>query len=1070
MALHRGQDIWYTFVVLIFFLLIVSYCYEVDESYDLRYDGDLQTTLPPANIYDMTTCISHIDVSPTDTIGKTLTLTPTDSQGCIWEVTSSSPNHGIVVDILNIMDHHQPSSYLFFVRMLNDTDLPIVVPVIGAMNSNMCHTALSVVEDTLTVYARGFEGTLRVQSKHHDQMDSSICTAADTMLNDNLYPDTMSCPRCAETQMYHDVAYGHEGIVFDVPEFSEFNPTDRNNTTVFDVSCPLSCKCTIHYREWRMHCPPNAVIHTFLVYPNDTTKVTFTNQGLSEFPTVEAFPDLTSLTELYLGENRLTHLPPGVFKHLGNLQQLHLYSNNISLIESQHDPSTVFEGLGNLNILNLKFNRLSYVQPGVFNSTPEISKLFLGYNELFSLSAGVFDGLEMLEFLDLSYNPLTYLPQGLFSRMVNLNTLDLRNNILQALYNGIFDDLYMLQFLYLYNNSLEYIQKDVFRYTESIAILKLSYNALAHLECGLFDGLRNLEYLYLNHNELKTLPSGIFNALPTVTICDLSSNRLLEVDSGLFQYMNNITFLYLNGNDLTDLEGDVFAPLVFLMIVDLSSNHLTELPLGLFDNQAILDTIYLNYNKLTTLPRGVFGEQLSFLKINHNHLIDIDAGAFSGVESLQSIELNHNNLSELKQGVFDGMTSLLSLDISSNRLESLSPGLFRDCGNLETLNIKDNNLGLVTMESFTGLTRTAILVDRYATCCFVQKAKCFAAHARGPFLTCKKLLPFNVLSITVWFLGVFAIIGNIAVISYRWTHFTQQLKIQLILITNLAMSDCLMGVYLIVISSANVYYGKYFPSYADAWREGFGCQFASVLSVLSGEASVFFLTLISIDRFLGVRFPFKRRILGTKVLLTIISSLWFLAFMISTIPIMLSGVVEHINDVSEVCTSLPLVRRPIIHTENRSVILFTGFWNISITEVYYEHSEVIGTKPGMHYSLFTFVGINLTCFLVVAFCYSQIFILARRSSKGAGRNQGKDEEFRMAVKMFAVVCTDFCCWVPTIIVCVLVQGQLVTVSPIVYAWIVAFILPINSSINPFVYTFMARMMSSPRRKDSVSQQ
>ena len=58
----------------------------------------------------------------------------------------------------------------------------------------------------------------------------------------------------------------------------------------------------------------------------------------------------------------------------------------------------------------------------------------------------------------------------------------------------------------------------------------------------------------------------------------------------------------------------------------------------------------------------------------------------------------------------------------------------------------------------------------------------------------------------------------------------------------------------------------------------------------------------------------------------------------------------------------------------------------------------------------------------------------------------------MAVKMSIVVLTDFFCWVPLAVVCLLVQCGVFTVGPEMYAWTVGLILPINSALNPFLYT------------------
>ena len=69
----------------------------------------------------------------------------------------------------------------------------------------------------------------------------------------------------------------------------------------------------------------------------------------------------------------------------------------------------------------------------------------------------------------------------------------------------------------------------------------------------------------------------------------------------------------------------------------------------------------------------------------------------------------------------------------------------------------------------------------------------------------------------------------------------------------------------------------------------------------------------------------------------------------------------------------------------------------------------------------------------------------------------------MAVRMSAIVLTDFCTWVPLIFLCILVQVDIIVVNPVVYAWTVAFIIPIKSAINPFIYTLITFLYERRRR-------
>ena len=85
-------------------------------------------------------------------------------------------------------------------------------------------------------------------------------------------------------------------------------------------------------------------------------------------------------------------------------------------------------------------------------------------------------------------------------------------------------------------------------------------------------------------------------------------------------------------------------------------------------------------------------------------------------------------------------------------------------------------------------------------------------------------------------------------------------------------------------------------------------------------------------------------------------------------------------------------------------------------------------------------------------CYIGIFLTVRQIAKQAGRNQSQREELQLAIKMGLIVLTDMMCWLPIIVLSILVQTGRHTVSPHVYTWIVTVILPINSAINPFLYT------------------
>ena len=73
------------------------------------------------------------------------------------------------------------------------------------------------------------------------------------------------------------------------------------------------------------------------------------------------------------------------------------------------------------------------------------------------------------------------------------------------------------------------------------------------------------------------------------------------------------------------------------------------------------------------------------------------------------------------------------------------------------------------------------------------------------------------------------------------------------------------------------------------------------------------------------------------------------------------------------------------------------------------------------------------------------------------------QQIKLTTKVTAIVATDFCCWFPVIILGILVQLRVITLPPSVYAWCVTFVLPINSAINPYLYT-ITEIVSEKRKK------
>ncbi len=296
----------------------------------------------------------------------------------------------------------------------------------------------------------------------------------------------------------------------------------------------------------------------------------------------------------------------------------------------------------------------------------------------------------------------------------------------------------------------------------------------------------------------------------------------------------------------------------------------------------------------------------------------------------------------------------------------------------------------------------------------------------------------------MWLLGSSALFGNIFAVYFRLKEKTKTptQQVQAYLITNLAVSDFFMGVYMIILASADIHYGDDYFIYSDQWRNGITCRIAGFLSLFSSETSVFLLTIISVDRLICGVFPFSKARFTPKSAKIIGCVIWTISFILSLVPIILAGPESDFYDLSDVCIGLPLITRPSSFNLKASGIDADISFDLPVVE---------DSKPAWYFSIIIFLGVNLFCFLLISFCYVTVFVVLKQSSSRVGK-KNREEELRLALRMLLIVGSDFLCWVPVIFMGILSQTETVVIPLQAYTWCVVFILPINSSINPYLYT------------------
>eukprot|EP00057_Strongylocentrotus_purpuratus_P006290 XP_011660764.1 PREDICTED: G-protein coupled receptor GRL101 isoform X2 [Strongylocentrotus purpuratus] len=482
----------------------------------------------------------------------------------------------------------------------------------------------------------------------------------------------------------------------------------------------------------------------------------------------------------------------------------------------------------------------------------------------------------------------------------------------------------------------------------------------------------------------------------------------------MFEGLSNLEDMVFQSNSIEVLEPSTFIHLVSLRYLDLQSNYISSLPKGVFKGLTNLDSLHLGGNKIASIRNSTFVSltNLTYLDLSDNPLVVIDAHAFRGLSRLETLIISETQLVNVDEGAAFGTDNLLELTADDPKL----------------------------------------------CCLFKPSEDCNTPP--NPFATCEGLLRNTLLRTCIWLIGISALVGNVLVIAWRTykRRLDRENSVQMNFITNLALADFLMGMYMIFIGSADAFFGKDYYLQAATWRNSFACKLSGFVAMVSSEASVFLLVLISLDRFICIVFPFGKFRFRTRSSRIALCFTWLLAILLAIIPIIIGDRISGFYGYSDVCIGLPLVT---------PATGFQGVWVESGDGETLDRHFLSTGNTGWAYSTAVFIVLNLICFVAVFVFYVAIFVYVRKAAVSSGRKTERKSEIRMAMKMAVIVGTDFLCWMPVIIMGILSQSGSAVIPVVTYVWTIVFVLPINSSLNPYLYTISTIIQQGGSRKSSI---
>lgn len=214
---------------------------------------------------------------------------------------------------------------------------------------------------------------------------------------------------------------------------------------------------------------------------------------------------------------------------------------------------------------------------------------------------------------------------------------------------------------------------------------------------------------------LCVLPVATEGFCPVGCMCDYSSMLVSCEGAGLdavpILLNPRVQNLLLHDNKIASLAQSLVFYLD-LLLLDISENDLTSLESGNFKEQRKLRELRLEHNKLKSIGAGALQGLVGLqrLALQHNAITRLEDWAFEPAASLTELDLSHNKLRAVGPASLRGLKALQHFDLSGNRLDRVPGGGLTNLTALRHLNLTHNLLSQVPPRAFSGFPGLVSLV------------------------------------------------------------------------------------------------------------------------------------------------------------------------------------------------------------------------------------------------------------------------------------------------------------------------------------------------------------------------
>ena len=497
----------------------------------------------------------------------------------------------------------------------------------------------------------------------------------------------------------------------------------------------------------------------------------------------------------------------------------------------------------------------------------------------------------------------------------------------------------------------------------------------------------------------------------------------------------DLRFLDASGTGMTQQDLGQNVMLVHLILAGCGLQHARNLT---FPNLRCLD---LGNNSITDIGIRHLKAlpSLRTLILSQNPLVSLfydDVISSLTFRPLQHLDLSQVRIPKLNASVFPPFPNLHVLNLSACGVEETDN--FRSLAKLRVLDLRGCPLTMFPRDVFEGLHKLrTVFADNYKLCCPASLPGDFAlGNCLAPFdeiSSCDALLRSDFYRIFLSVFAVLSLLGNLGSFVARvFVHRTANESGFAIFVTHLSVSDFLMGVYLAIVGVADRLYRGNYVLADTAWRHSAVCKVAGFLSLLSSEVSALLICLITLDRFLVLRFPFSTVRFRKPSAVWACLGVWLAGLALAAAPLLPGTAHWQFYSQTGICFPLPVTRSDDF--------------------------------AGRHYAFSVVIVVNFVLFLLIAAGQAFIYTSIRANSLSDSESTKKSLDSSIARRLITVAVSDFLCWFPIGLLGLLASNG-VAVPGEVNVAVAILVLPVNSALNPFLYTLNTALEHRRRRQE-----